>query len=317
MKLIVGLGNPGPKYARNRHNVGFMAVERIADHNNLGNWRSRFHSQACEGDLGGERVLLLKPQTFYNETGNAVREAAKFLKIKVHDVIVFHDEIDLAPGKLRVKTGGGLAGNNGLRSMQAQLSSADFTRVRIGVGHPGDKNQVANYVLRDFPKADAAWLELVLDTVARSAGQLANGENDRFQSDVAQALSEMRDRDQAPSAPGSSEQPALPTAMPGSSAARKSPARTSSRPAPGSSGPPASSKRSGGPSQLELARKSAGKKAKPSRKIKKGIQDDPAAPTTEGKPDKAVAGTDRNETSVNPLADRLKRWFTGGTDDKT
>ena len=128
----------------------------------------------------------------FGASRNAVREAAKFLKVKVHDIIVFHDEIDLAPGKLRVKTGGGLAGNNGLRSMQAQLSSPDFTRVRIGVGHPGDKNQVANYVLRDFPKADQIWLEHMLDAVARSAGRIAAGENDRFQSDVAQAMSELQ-----------------------------------------------------------------------------------------------------------------------------
>ena len=189
MKLFIGLGNPGQKYARNRHNVGAMALDRIAQVAGLGVWRSRFHSLAVEGEFDGERVLLIKPQTYYNETGNAVREAAKFLKIKVSDIIVFHDEIDLAPGKLRVKTGGGLAGNNGLRSMQAQLSSPDFVRVRIGVGHPGDKTKVASYVLRDFPKADFDWLSTMLDAIAGSTGRLANGDIERFQTDIAQAMS--------------------------------------------------------------------------------------------------------------------------------
>ncbi len=314
MKLFVGLGNPGQKFAGNRHNVGFMAVERIADHNDLGPWRKRFHSLACDGQLGDERVLLLKPQTYYNEAGNAVREAAKFLKIKVHDIIVFHDEIDLAPGKLRVKSGGGTAGNNGLRSIQAQLSSPEFTRVRIGVGHPGDKNQVANYVLRNFAKADAEWLETLLDALARSAGRLAAGETERFQTDVAQALNALREVDQKTSAPSSDE----PSSNQEPAATRLPPQRTGkgTRPSKRTGGRSTiqGKGQSGAPSQRELARNAATKKHKPSRKIKKGIRD--ADDVSEAIEDTASRPNETTTASgSNALAARLKRWFSGTTEN--
>ncbi|MGD9806907.1 MAG: aminoacyl-tRNA hydrolase [Hyphomicrobiaceae bacterium] len=187
MKLFVGLGNPGGKYARNRHNVGFMAVERIAAEHGAGPWRKKFQGQVAEAVIAGEKVLLLKPDTYMNESGRAVGEAARFLKVPIGDVIVLYDEIDLAPGKLKVKVGGGNAGHNGLRSISAHLEN-DYIRVRIGVGHPGHKDLVAHYVLNDFAKADQVWLEPLLDAIARSAPRLAAGNNERFLTDVALAL---------------------------------------------------------------------------------------------------------------------------------
>lgn len=186
MKLFAGLGNPGAEYAGNRHNVGFMAVERIAETHGFGPWRRRFQGLASDGELAGERVLLLKPGTYMNESGRSVGDAARFLKIAEADVVVFYDEIDLVPGKLKVKTGGGNAGHNGLRSVSAHLGN-DYVRVRIGVGHPGSKDAVAHYVLRDFAKADSAWLAPLLDAVAKAAGQLARGDQARFLGEVARA----------------------------------------------------------------------------------------------------------------------------------
>ncbi|MDX2158305.1 MAG: aminoacyl-tRNA hydrolase [Hyphomicrobiaceae bacterium] len=187
MKLFVGLGNPGAKYARNRHNVGFMAVDRIAVAHNAEPWRRKFQGHAAEVTIGGEKVLLLKPDTFMNESGRAVGEAARFHKVPIGDIVVLYDEIDLAPGKLKVKTGGGNAGHNGLRSISAHLDN-DYVRVRIGVGHPGHKDQVANYVLNDFAKADRVWLEPLLDAIAGAAARLVTGSNERFLTDVALAL---------------------------------------------------------------------------------------------------------------------------------
>ena len=187
MKLIVGLGNPGEKYARNRHNVGFMAVEMIAERHDFGPWKRKFQGFAADGDLGGEKVMLLKPQTYMNESGRSVGEAARFLKAPVGDIIVLYDEIDLAAGKLKAKTGGGNAGHNGLRSISAHLEN-DYARVRIGVGHPGHKDLVATYVLNDFAKADRAWLDPMLDAIAGAAGRLGKGDLERFLTDVARAL---------------------------------------------------------------------------------------------------------------------------------
>jgi PTH1 family peptidyl-tRNA hydrolase len=186
MKLFVGLGNPEPKYARHRHNVGFMAVDRIAERHNFSPWRSRFQGEMAEGTIGGERVLLLKPMTYMNESGRSVGEAARFLKIDLADIVVFHDELDLPPGKVRVKTGGGNAGHNGLRSISAHVGN-DFVRVRIGIGHPGSKEAVVPYVLHDFAKADQEWLEPLLDNIAEAAGWLAAGDTARFLSDIARA----------------------------------------------------------------------------------------------------------------------------------
>ena len=158
MKLFVGLGNPGSEYARQRHNVGFMAVERIAERHGLGPGRSASTGWCAKAPIGGHRVVLLKPQTFMNDSGRSVGEAQRYLKVAEGDIYVFHDELDLAPGKLKVKTGGGNAGHNGLRSITAHIGN-EYARVRIGIGHPGSKEQVLRYVLHDFAKADAAWLD--------------------------------------------------------------------------------------------------------------------------------------------------------------
>ena len=187
MKLFVGLGNPGSEHARQRHNVGFMSVERIAERHGLGPWKKRFHGLVCEGPIGGHRVMLLKPQTYMNDSGRSVGEAQRYVKVSEHDIYVFHDELDLAPGKLKVKTGGGNAGHNGLRSLSAHIGN-EYARVRIGIGHPGVKDLVHGHVLHDFAKADAAWLEPMLDAIAGAAGRLAAGEDARFLTDVARAL---------------------------------------------------------------------------------------------------------------------------------
>jgi PTH1 family peptidyl-tRNA hydrolase len=187
MKLFVGLGNPGSAYARHRHNIGFMAVDRIAERHGFGPWLKRFAGLSCEGEIDGRRVRLLKPLTFMNESGRSVSEAQRFLKLALRDIVVFHDELDLAPGKIRVKSGGGDAGHNGLRSISAHIGN-DYVRVRIGIGHPGAKELVERYVLHDFSKADAAWREPLLDAIADCAGRLAAGEDARFLTDVAHAL---------------------------------------------------------------------------------------------------------------------------------
>ncbi len=202
MKLFVGLGNPGSEYARNRHNVGFMAVEGVARTHGFGPWKRKFQGVAADGEIAGEKVLLLKPDTYMNESGRSVGEAARFLKIPLEDIVVFYDEIDLAPGKLKVKTGGGNAGHNGLRSISAHLGN-DYVRVRIGVGHPGVKELVARWVLSDFAKADQEWLEPLLDAVAKAAPRLARNDQSRFLTDVAKELGEAPDprREKAAKAP--------------------------------------------------------------------------------------------------------------------
>lgn len=184
MKLFVGLGNPGPKYAGHRHNVGFMAVDRIGADHGFGAWRGKFQGQTCDGRLGQDKVVLLKPETFMNNSGQSVGEAMRFFKLTPSDITVFHDEIDLAPGKLRVKQGGGHAGHNGLRSLHGHIGP-DYTRVRIGVGHPGHKDAVPVYVLKDFSKADQSWLEDVLAGISDGAAYLADGDAGRFQNAVA------------------------------------------------------------------------------------------------------------------------------------
>ena len=187
MKLLVGLGNPGKGYARHRHNVGFMALERIAERHGLGPWRKRYHGLVAEGPIGGRRVMLLMPQTYMNDSGQAVGEAQRYLKIDEGDIYVLHDEIDLAPGKLKVKVGGGNAGHNGLRSITAHVGN-EYARVRIGVGHPGSKDAVVHYVLHDFSRDDQEWLEPTLDAIAEAAGRLAAGDDARFLTDVARRL---------------------------------------------------------------------------------------------------------------------------------
>jgi peptidyl-tRNA hydrolase, PTH1 family len=186
MKLLVGLGNPGDKYAGNRHNVGFLVVEAIAKRHGFSPWRKRFQGHSCEGELGAERVVLLKPDTYMNESGRAVGEALRYLKISPADVTVFHDELDLDPGRVRMKLGGGNAGHNGLRSISALVSN-DYHRIRIGIGHPGHKDAVAAFVLHDFAKADREWLTPMLDAMADAAPALVSAKPDLFLTKIAQA----------------------------------------------------------------------------------------------------------------------------------
>ncbi|MGL6209733.1 MAG: aminoacyl-tRNA hydrolase [Paracoccaceae bacterium] len=184
MRLFVGLGNPGAKYARNRHNIGFMALDRIAADHGFGPWKKAFSGLVSEGRLGLDKVVLLKPETFMNLSGQSVQAAVAFHKLALNEVTVFHDELDLTPGKLRVKQGGGHAGHNGLRSIHGHLGEA-YGRVRLGIGHPGHKDAVAAYVLNDFAKADAEWLEDLLRGISDGAGALAAGDLVKFQNAVA------------------------------------------------------------------------------------------------------------------------------------
>jgi PTH1 family peptidyl-tRNA hydrolase len=192
MQLFVGLGNPGPSYAGHRHNIGFMAVDAIARAHGFGPWRAKFSGLIAEGTIGPERVLLLKPQTYMNDSGRSVGEAARFYKVPPPVILVFHDELDLAPGKVKVKAGGGAAGHNGLRSMDAHLGTNVYRRVRLGIGHPGHKDRVSPYVLSDFAKADADWLDPLLDAVAAEARWLALADDTRFMTELAQRLTPPR-----------------------------------------------------------------------------------------------------------------------------
>jgi PTH1 family peptidyl-tRNA hydrolase len=187
MRLLVGLGNPGAHYAGNRHNIGFMVVDAIARRHSFPPWRRRFQGVAAEGALGGESVLLLLPGTYMNDSGLAVAAAAHFYRIGTGHIVVFHDEIDLPPGKVRVKTGGGAAGHNGLRSVSSHVGN-DYRRVRIGVGHPGSKELVRPYVLSDFAKAERPWVEALGEIIAENVGLLATGEDSSFQNKVHLAL---------------------------------------------------------------------------------------------------------------------------------
>ena len=187
MLLFVGLGNPGSAYVGNRHNVGFMAVQAIAKRHGIGPWRRRFQGVAAEGPLAGERVLMLLPGTFMNESGRAVAEAANFYKLGIGDIMVFHDEIELPPGKVRLKIGGGNAGHNGLRSISEHLGN-DYRRVRIGVGHPGVKELVHHHVLSDFAKSERPWVEALCDIIADNAALVANGQDASFQNKVHLAM---------------------------------------------------------------------------------------------------------------------------------
>jgi peptidyl-tRNA hydrolase, PTH1 family len=187
MRLFVGLGNPGSRYSAHRHNVGAMAVDAIARRHAIGPWRRRFQGVAAEGAIGGERVLLLKPTTYMNESGRSVAEAAHFYKLAVDDLIVFHDELDLPPGKVRVKVGGGVAGHNGLRSLTSHLGN-EYRRVRIGIGHPGIKELVQAHVLNDFAKSDLPWVQALCGIIADNAELLARGQDASFQNKVHLAM---------------------------------------------------------------------------------------------------------------------------------
>jgi PTH1 family peptidyl-tRNA hydrolase len=187
MRLFVGLGNPGAKYAHNRHNIGFMAVDEIARRHGFAPWRRRFQGEIAEGTLERERVILLKPSTFMNDSGRAVQEAANFFKLGVGEITVFQDELELPPGKVRVKVGGGVAGHNGLRSISSHIGN-DYRRVRIGIGHPGVKELVHPYVLSDFFKEERPWVEALCTAIADSAGLLATDRDSSFQNKVHLAM---------------------------------------------------------------------------------------------------------------------------------
>jgi len=187
MIILAGLGNPGPQYAGNRHNIGALTVDAIARQYDFAAERSRFFSLVREGRIETAdepvRALIIKPQTFYNESGRAIAEAMRFFKLAPSAVVVFYDEIDLAPGRFRMKTGGGAAGNNGIRSIASRIGP-DFRRARIGTGHPGDKDLVHDYVLSDFAKADRPWLTALIEACVRAAPLLAMGEDERYQAEV-------------------------------------------------------------------------------------------------------------------------------------
>lgn len=184
MLLIVGLGNPGAKYAGNRHNIGFMAADALARVYAFGPWKKKFRGEIAEGQIAGARTFILKPQTYYNDSGHAVAEAARFYKIPSNQIVVFYDEIDLAPGRFRMKTGGGAAGNNGVRSIAAWLDDDNFRRARLGTGHPGDKDKVMSHVLSDFHKAEHDWRDALLDAIVKAAPLLAQGDDEKFQGEV-------------------------------------------------------------------------------------------------------------------------------------
>ena len=208
MQLFVGLGNPGAKYAGNRHNIGFMALDRIAEDHGFAPWRAKFQGEMTEGTLGREKVLLLKPATFMNLSGQSVGEAMRFYKLTPADVTVFHDELDLAPGKVRVKQGGGHAGHNGLRSIHQHIGP-EYQRVRMGVGHPGHKDRVAGYVLSDFAKAEQDWLDDVLRGCSDGAKDLAEGDAGKFQNAVGLRVNPPRNKDKPASSAEAGTQKAV------------------------------------------------------------------------------------------------------------
>ncbi|MCB1384654.1 MAG: aminoacyl-tRNA hydrolase [Nitratireductor sp.] len=186
MHILAGLGNPGTKYQDNRHNVGFMAADAIFRRHSFSPWRRKFRAEIAEGMLGGEKILLIKPQTYMNLSGEAVGEAMRFYKLTPADITVLYDELDLAPGRIRIKRGGGAGGHNGIRSLDAHCGK-DYRRVRIGIGHPGDKARVQAHVLGDFAKADGVWLTPMLDAIAEHADLLISGDDSTFMNRVALA----------------------------------------------------------------------------------------------------------------------------------
>lgn len=224
MQLFVGLGNPGAKYAGTRHNIGFMALDRIAADHGFTPWKSRFQGELAEGTLGGEKIMLLKPMTFMNLSGQSVGEAMRFYKLSPADVVVFHDELDLVPGKAKVKDGGGHAGHNGLRSVHQHIGP-DYRRVRMGIGHPGHKDRVAGYVLHDFAKAEADWVATLLDGISDGAAELARGDAGRFMNAVGLRVNPPRSSTSKPTPVENAEPAKMPAkpATPDAPAAPRSP----------------------------------------------------------------------------------------------
>lgn len=186
MIIIVGLGNPGSKYSGNRHNIGFMAVDSLQRLPSFGPWSKKFKAEISEGELAGEKVLLMKPQTFMNLSGESAGEAMRFYKLGPQNIIAIYDELDLPPGKARIKIGGGHGGHNGVKSLDAHCGK-DYRRLRLGIGHPGAKELVHNHVLGDFAKADSSWLETLLDAIAANAEMLVKGEDSQFMNKIALA----------------------------------------------------------------------------------------------------------------------------------
>ena len=223
MLLLVGLGNPGPEYAKHRHNIGFMAVDEIARRHSLPPFRRRFFGLAAEGTVDGARVLVLKPQTFMNDSGRSVEAARAFYKLEPGNVVVFHDEIDLIAGKVRVKKGGGHAGHNGLRSIHEHIGP-DYRRVRLGVGHPGDRNRVVGHVLKPFAKGDAEWLEALLKSLAEHAALLARGDDAAYMSKVAIDVKPHQPKREAAKAPEKADD--KPTDKPADKPAADTPAES-------------------------------------------------------------------------------------------
>ena len=208
MKLFVGLGNPGAKYARNRHNIGYMAVDRIAEEHGFAPWRAKFQGLVTQGQLGAEKVVLLKPETFMNLSGQSVGEAMRFFKLSPEDVVVFHDELDLAPGRMKLKQGGGHAGHNGLRSLHQHIGD-NYARVRLGIGHPGHKDRVSGYVLSDFAKADEGWLDDLLRGLGDGAPWLATGDGAKFANAVALRMTPAKPKPAAKPKPDAAAEPAF------------------------------------------------------------------------------------------------------------
>jgi peptidyl-tRNA hydrolase, PTH1 family len=213
MLLIAGLGNPGPKYAGNRHNIGFMAADQTVRRHNFSPWQKKFSGLVCEGMLDGEKAIVLKPQTFMNNSGQAVGEALRFYKLELKDLVVIYDELDLFPGKLRVKTGGGSGGHNGIRSID-QHCGKDYRRVRVGIGHPGAKELVLHYVLGDFAKVEHQWLDPMLDAIAGAAPLLAKADDAGFMNKVAVSLGQGDQRKAEPPKAASHISQARPHAAP-------------------------------------------------------------------------------------------------------
>lgn len=193
--LLVGLGNPGKKYEKNRHNIGFMAIDQIADEYGFPAFRSKFQGELSEKNINGSKVILLKPQTYMNESGQSVQAAAKFFKLNPDQIYVFHDELDFDPAKIRFKTGGGNAGHNGLKSMQKHLGTPDFHRIRLGIGHPGHKDRVSGYVLSDFAKADQDWLETLTESLAKHSDLLFDGKANEYIEKVSNNVSLVTGKD--------------------------------------------------------------------------------------------------------------------------
>ncbi len=199
MLVIAGLGNPGAKYAGNRHNIGFMAADELVRRHGFGGWRNKFSAEISEGQLGSQKVMIVKPQTFMNESGRAIGEIMRFYKLDIENLVVIYDELDLVPGKIRMKTGGGSGGHNGIKSIDAHCGSG-YRRIRLGIGHPGQREKVTGYVLEDFTRKDTEWLDPLLGAIADNAELLVSGQDSRFMNQV--ALATKQNPEKAAAKPG-------------------------------------------------------------------------------------------------------------------